>query len=164
MSRTKANQCDIDIIIIDERWKLIIKNPSAFCRFMIKKAFKHIDSTIKNPSLTIVLANDNFIKDLNYTYRSQNKPTNVLSFYSGELVEEKGKKITVLGDIVLSFETIKGESLTQGKDFTNHLKHIMLHGLLHLLGYDHKKLKDRKKMEKKEIEILLKENISNPYL
>jgi probable rRNA maturation factor len=105
-------------------------------------------------SLSIVLANDAYIRELNHTYRGKDKATNVLSF------EGDGDE---LGDIILGYETVKQEAKSQGKSFEQHLAHLVLHGCLHLLGHDHEKPQDAHKMEILEIKLLAGLGFSNPY-
>ena len=115
--------------------------------------------------LSILLTNDEGIKKINKKYRKINKSTNVLSFPQNEqrLITEKTSKI-ILGDIVISLEKIMKESKLQNKKFSDHLTHMVIHGLLHLLGFNHEKLKDFKIMKKKEINVLSKLSISSPYV
>lgn len=105
--------------------------------------------------VAIVLADDDFIQRLNHQYRGKNKATNVLSFPN----EEES-----LGDIILAYETIEQEALTQGKDFKDHATHLIIHGILHLMGYDHENDEDAARMEAKEIKYLKQLGIKNPYL
>lgn len=105
--------------------------------------------------LSIVLANDEFIHALNKQYRSKDKPTNVLSFPNDE---------ESLGDVILAFETIMREAEEQGKSFKHHAAHLIVHGILHLMGHDHENTEDAEKMEAKEVKILKKLGVSNPYL
>ncbi len=120
--------------------------------------------------IAVVLADDAFIKTLNHTYRGKNKPTNVLSFPSDERIERHVKSLTkaqkdfALGDIVLALETIDSECEAQQKSFRHHVMHLLVHGTLHLLGYDHEDDKQASQMEKKEIKILEKLGVKNPYL
>ena len=118
-----------------------------------------------NAVLSIVLANDEFICELNKDYRGKNKRTNILSFaevidinYWDELTESNG-----LGDLVLSFDTINNESRDQGKSFSDHFCHLIIHGFLHLLGYNHIGESEASIMEGIEIKILNKLDINNPY-
>ncbi len=110
-------------------------------------------------SVTIVLTNDAEIKTLNHTYRKKNKPTNVLSFPNGEV--ENG--VRQLGDIILAYETIAAEAKAQEKPLKNHITHLAVHGVLHLLGFDHENEKDAGIMEACEITILARMGIANPY-
>jgi probable rRNA maturation factor len=105
--------------------------------------------------LAIVLANDAFVQDLNHKFRGKNKPTNVLSFPNDD---------APLGDVVLAYETIVAEAEQQEKTFRDHSAHLLVHGVLHLMGYDHESEKDAAAMEKKEINILKKLGVKNPYL
>jgi len=106
--------------------------------------------------LSLVLASDEMTHQLNATYRHKDRPTNVLSFPSCE------PKIC-LGDIVLSFETIQNEAIDQGKPFDHHVAHLFIHGVLHLMGHDHIEDDERVVMEAKEIKILERLDIQNPY-
>ncbi len=106
-------------------------------------------------AFTLNFSNDAEIEALNKYYRGKAKPTNVLSFPS----DEAG----YLGDIILAFETVLRESSQQNKNFEHHTLHLIVHGLLHLLGYDHEKEKEAQKMEKLEISILAEFGIGNPY-
>ena len=104
--------------------------------------------------LSIAFVNDARIQELNRDYREKDKPTNVLSFpMDGAL----------LGDIVLAFETIAGEAKEQGKIFEHHLTHLIVHGFLHVLGYDHLDDKSAAEMEAIEITTLAQLGIDNPY-
>ena len=99
---------------------------------------------------------------LNYRWRKKNQNTNVLSFPVKSFIKE-GKHLFI-GDIVLSYETIKKESIQRKINFRDHFLHLCLHGMLHLLGYDHKKQKEEIEMENIEIKLLSLINIQNPYL
>jgi probable rRNA maturation factor len=123
--------------------------------------------------LAVLLVSDLQIKKINFEFRQKNKPTNVLSFPSLDenLVRKIGLKKAVkpynyilLGDIVISYQTVKKESLAQKKKFRDHLTHLILHSILHLIGHDHKDEKMATKMESLEIKILKQIGISNPYI
>ena len=86
--------------------------------------------------LSLVFADDAMVQGLNAEWRGKDQPTNVLSFPSFAL--KPGDKLPpVLGDIILAFETVKREAVEETKTFENHVSHLLLHGFLHLLGYDH---------------------------
>jgi probable rRNA maturation factor len=120
--------------------------------------------------INILLTDDAAIQRLNKIYRGHDKPTNVLSFPSLQPEEVsilfKSAKTNVpiiLGDVVLAFQTIQQESIVQKKSFDDHLVHLAVHGVLHLLGFDHEKDEDAAIMESLEIEILSSLTIPNPY-
>jgi len=92
---------------------------------------------------------------LNKKFRHQDKPTDVLSFSS----QEKGE----LGDIILAYETVMQEAKESGTPALHHTLHLIIHGFLHLLGYDHEKMEEAEHMEHLEIQILKALNIKNPY-
>ncbi len=92
---------------------------------------------------------------MNYNYRNQKKPTNILSFILSER--------PLIGDIILCHPVIKNEARNQNKKIKAHYAHLLIHGYLHLLGYSHEKQSDADKMEKKEVQILKKNGFQNPY-
>jgi len=100
-------------------------------------------------------------QNLNYTYRSKDKPTNVLSFPS-EIPDFV--KSTHLGDLAICAAVIEREAIEQSKPFDHHWAHISIHGILHLLGYDHIEDDDADEMEALEIDLLTKLGVENPYL
>lgn len=102
------------------------------------------------------------IQELNRLYRKQDKPTNVLSF-SPEIPSNIPQDVIYLGDIVLCADIIHEEALDQNKTIEAHWAHMVLHGILHLLGYDHVKDEDAIVMESLEIQLLGKLGVNNPY-
>ncbi len=100
------------------------------------------------------------IQVLNKEYRSKNQVTNVLSF-SSDIPLEIGKSI--LGDVVICVDVVREEAVLGDKAFSDHLNHMAIHGILHLLGYDHEDLTSANKMERIEIEFLKKIGVNNPY-
>ncbi len=126
-----------------------------------KKSFiclKDLDCNIK---ILISFIDDDTMSKLNCNYRKKEGSTNVLSF---SYCINESKSSFYLGEIFCAFQTISKEAINQGKDFYDHLRHLILHGILHLLGYDHIKEKDAIIMEALEVKILKKYFILNPYL
>lgn len=142
---------DITLEVADVRWKRAVR----MYRKTVEEACQTACRGKKKRELAVVLASDAMVKELNHTYRGKNKPTNVLSF-PGEGAS--------LGDIVLALETVKKEAAAQGKSVRDHTIHLLVHGVLHLLGHDHEKEKNAAKMENEEIKILKKLGVKNPYL
>ena len=103
---------------------------------------------------------DEDIKILNQKYRNKSMPTNVLSFENDDISRVHTNEI---GDIAISYEYAIREAEEQKKTFHDHVMHLTLHGILHLLGYDHQLESDAEYMELKEVNILSKFNIMNPY-
>ncbi len=137
-------------------------------RMIVKKAISEVLKEMdfkKKYYLSVLLTDDNEIKKINKKYRKINKSTNVLSFPQNDerFITKKNSKI-ILGDIVISLEKIIKESKLQNKNLSDHLSHMVVHSLLHLLGFNHEKVKDFKIMKKKEINILSKLSISSPYV
>jgi len=118
------------------------------------------ESDIGESELLIRLVSPLEIQVLNKEYRSKNQVTNVLSFQS-DVPEEVGEQI--LGDVVICVDVVREEALVGGKVFLDHLIHMAIHGILHLLGHDHSDLTSADKMELIEINFLDKIGIKNPY-
>lgn len=106
------------------------------------------------------LSDDEEIQQLNAQFRGKNKPTNVLSF---PLDAEMADGTLYLGDIIISLPTVAREAAEQGKPPLHHLQHMMVHGMLHLLGHDHETDGEATTMETLETAILASMNIENPY-
>ena len=117
----------------------------------------------KNFYISIFVTNNINMKKINLKYRKKNKVTNVLSFPQNEIRSFGKSSVTILGDIVISLEKIFEESQEQRKQFYSHLSHMIIHSLLHLLGFDHNTKKNYEIMKKKEVSILSKMAIPSPY-
>ena len=115
---------------------------------------------VGDSELVVRLVSPIEIQALNKEYRLKNQVTNVLSF-SSDIPLEIGESI--LGDVVICVDVIREEAILGGKAFSDHLSHITIHGILHLLGYDHADLPSANKMEGIEIEFLKKIGVNNPY-
>jgi probable rRNA maturation factor len=116
--------------------------------------------TNKFYELTIRLVNADESQQLNDQYRHKNKPTNVLSF---PFEVPDGVELNLLGDIVICAHVVEKEAKAQNKALFDHWAHMVIHGCLHLLGYDHINDNDAEEMEALEITILTKLEINNPY-
>ena len=113
-----------------------------------------------NASINIKIIKDKEMLNLNNHFRNKETSTNVLSFTN----EDISKSITGnLGDIAINYDYILEESNEQNKTFDDHMIHMLIHGIYHILGFDHDNDKVANVMEKKEVTLLNKLNISNPY-
>ena len=110
-------------------------------------------------TVSLLLGDDVSVADLNQQFRGKKGPTNVLSFPPAPGTNQPG----FLGDIALAAETIVEQANFQGKRFEHHAAHLVVHGFLHLIGYDHEKPADAEAMEKRERAILASIGIEDPY-
>jgi probable rRNA maturation factor len=111
--------------------------------------------------ISVQLADDAQIRALNAQWRGVDKPTNVLSFPAAP--DGKIAGAPLLGDIVLGFETAEREAAEEGKSLADHCAHLVVHGFLHLLGFDHEDAAEADRMEALETDILAKLGIADPY-
>jgi len=143
-----------DVVVENKLWNKKINNPSNYIKKKINKIFKFNSLKIKHFSLTILLTGNSKMRYLNKKFRDKNKTTDVLSFPNLSTVDFKKKTNTeiYLGDIALSYEIINRRS--KDSNFDLEFDKMWIHGYLHLLGYDHKKVKDYKVMKKIEEKII----------
>lgn len=131
----------------------------------ISCAQQHVDNTTASPDvefeLTVRIVDRQEITALNHQYRHKNKATNVLSF-PAELPDHID--LPLLGDLVICADVVRQEAIEQHKTLTAHWAHMLVHGTLHLLGYDHIDDDEAKEMEDLEVIILDKLEVANPYL
>ena len=110
----------------------------------------------KDAELSLLICDDNLIQELNGQWRGKHNPTNVLSF-SGD------NSSPLLGDIVISVDTVQREAALENKIVEDHITHLIVHGFLHLFGYDHESEVEAEEMENLETQILGELGIANPY-
>lgn len=110
---------------------------------------------------SLVLTDDARIRVLNRDWRGFDKPTNVLSFPAADADEEDPGPL--LGDVIVARETAAREAEEEGKSFDDHVAHLLVHGLLHLFGFDHETDAEAEEMEALEVEILAGLGIADPY-
>ena len=137
-----------NVISGHSNWTKILKNPNDYLNKRLKILSKEPSFKSKNHEFSVLLTNNKKMKKLNLKFRKKNKPTDVLSFP----IEIKDKKFLYVGDIAISYEIIKNRS--KEKNFFTEFDRMWIHGYLHLIGYDHKKLDDFIKMHRKEKSIL----------
>lgn len=161
------SQVEIDIQTKSSKWKKDKKieqfiNKTCLDLIFLSPIKSYLSKKNNFVELSISLVSDSQIKKINNQFRNKNKATDVLSFPSidPKILKTKKPSRIFIGDIILSFETIEKEAKN---GFYNHITHLILHSLLHLIGYDHELESEAKIMEEMEIKILKKLNIKNPY-
>ncbi|QXK91588.1 rRNA maturation RNase YbeY [Neoehrlichia mikurensis] len=149
----------ISITILRKKWYNVLKKPKTYIKQAINLSLNYLNILKYNPIISIVLADDILLHQLNYKYRKKDKPTNVLSFTYEALSYN-----CCLGEIFISLDTIIKESIELEIPAIDHTAHMLIHGLLHILGYDHKTSEETSKMQSLEIILLGKLGIKNPYI
>ena len=150
---------DIDINVGDESWADEIMEPEPFAACAVGAVWPLLESPVIG-ELSIALVNDAAIQMLNRDYRGKDAPTNVLSFPASG---PEDSPAPMMGDIVLARETILREAKAAGKTPADHITHLIIHGFLHLQGYDHETDGEAAIMEAIEIDALCRLGIDNPY-
>ncbi len=155
----------VDVVIEDSRWEA--SDIATLAERAASAVLSHL--AIDGAEIALLACDDARIAELNAEFREKPTPTNVLSWPSEERsADEPGgtpypPEDLELGDIAIAYETCAREAEAQGKEFVNHVCHLLVHGTLHLLGYDHIDEKDAGLMEGLEVEILGKLGIADPY-
>ena len=116
--------------------------------------------SIEDSNINLSFISSEEMQELNKQFRGIDKDTNVLSFENQDISREHTK---VLGDIAICYPYVVNEAIVSEKDLDSHISHMFIHGILHILGYDHANESEADNMESKEIEFLSKFNIINPY-
>jgi len=150
LTQTKK-MISVGVVSENNLWNKKIKKKDIFFNKLVKFFPKKYRFIGKKISLSILLSDNKRIKKLNKSFRNKDKPTDVLSFPFEKKLNLK--KNTYLGDIVISYEFMNKSKNLTNLDFKNKVIKIFIHGFLHLLGHDHVKLKDFKKMSKEEEKI-----------
>ncbi len=145
----------IDIALLDDRWARDIADPEALCTEAARAAANAI-KTPQSADLSVAFMDDAQIQTLNAQYRGKDKPTNVLSFPPDGFNP-------VMGDIALAYETCAREAAEKNISLRAHTVHLIVHGYLHLSGYDHLEEAQAVQMEALEIAALKTLGLDNPY-
>ncbi len=166
-----AGTPDIDVVIGHAIWRDALDEPAALCRDAAKAA---LDAAGFGPlaprvELGVRLADDAELRRLNHRYRDRDAPPNVLSFAASDAMPGRPPALPddgaplALGDVVLALETVLDEAGVQGKTVADHVGHLVVHGVLHLVGYDHECDADANIMEGLETAVLAGLGIADPY-
>ncbi len=153
-----------DISIEDPAWLKKRLGLQKMLEIVLTDTWKHVKGKSKaSPLISAVFTNDEAIRKINKKFRKKNKPTNVLSFQVWPQASALPPTIIPAGDLVFAIETIEREAREARISFKHHLTHLMVHGFLHLFGYDHMNDEEAEIMEALEIKILKKMGVKNPY-
>ena len=145
---------DIDAVVEADGWRAALgEDPEALAVRELRAAATGEDI---NGAVSVLFADDAAVRAMNRTFRGKDAPTNVLSFPAPD-------GFGALGDIALALETVAREAREQGKSVRAHAMHLLAHGLLHLVGYDHETDADAERMEARERAILAGLGIADPY-
>ena len=139
-----------EVLVDNSAWKKKIKNSSELFNRILKNFPKKYSFKNKKTIVTILLSNNLKIKKLNKIFRKKNKVTDILSFPINKKVNNK---IFYLGDIIISYEFMNKPKKINFIEFKEKVTKIFIHGFLHLMGYNHRKIKDFEKMNKEEIKL-----------
>ncbi|WP_269715100.1 rRNA maturation RNase YbeY [Caulobacter sp. NIBR2454] len=145
---------DIDVEIEDDAWTAALPQVEAL---VLEAALAALAKAGHTGGCVVLLTNDDAVHELNARFRERDQPTNVLSFPAPENPENS------LGDICLAFGVCEREAIEQGKPLAHHLQHLVAHGVLHLVGYDHLSDAEAEEMEALEREVLAGLGVPDPY-
>ena len=165
-----SENCLVQIMAPNEEWFRVLPDANQLATDVIQRAVRESGKVHSSSEVSVVFSDDRELQLLNKEYRSIDKPTNVLSFPGPELPAEDpnaytaGGRPQVLGDIVLALETTEREANEQGKELKHHVAHLLVHGTLHLLRFDHENDRDAELMENLERKVLAALGIGDPYV
>jgi probable rRNA maturation factor len=153
-----------DIVIEDERWASITGLEDLIPN-LAAETFRAARLSPENHSVSIALLSDAEVRGLNKAFRGKDAPTNVLSFPSSASAHARSREgePLFLGDVALAYETVVSEASAQGKTVVQHAAHLVVHGVLHLAGFDHDGDADAERMEAAEGAVLARFGIPDPY-
>lgn len=164
---------NVALRIDHEDWQIGVQEIDALCERAVRAGWvagrdalpksDPLSGTLSSPvEISVVLSDDQNVRDLNREHRGKDAPTNVLSF-PGDVENPFPGAEVLVGDVILAWETIAAEAAAAHKPVTDHVTHLLIHGVLHLLGYDHVREDDATVMERIEVDCLAGLGIEDPY-
>ena len=146
-------------------WDKLVRNAAEAA--IAESAFPQLAAGSRAVEISVLLTGDDKVRDLNAEYRGKHKLTNVLSFPMAEPDDLRGTTIAgpelLLGDIIVAHGVCEAEASDKGVSLEDHAAHLLVHGTLHLLGYDHHEESDAEDMEQREVRALARLGIADPY-
>lgn len=159
-ARRSSSSASVAVVVAAPEWQRRLRGAPRIARRAAHAALGA--SRRRQPTeLAVILADNRLSRRLNRTWRGKDKPTNVLSFPASDGGPQGVP--CLLGDVVLAGGVVAAEAEAQGKRLSAHLTHLVVHGVLHLLGHDHERDRDAERMEALEIRILRRLGVANPY-
>ena len=167
-----ASALQIDVTVSCPAWIEAVPGVEEVCRDAARAACAaNADRPVvpvAGAEASLVLADDEFVRALNRDYRNLDEATNVLAFASAGDNGDDGTPGApgaprILGDVVIAYETAATEAAAEAKSLADHLCHLVVHGMLHLLGYDHQTASEADRMERLEILVLCGLGVASPY-
>lgn len=169
MTSDRSSPAEISISADCPDWSAAVPDAAARVEAAARAALAAACPALGAAELSVLLADDGMLHELNRTWRGKDAPTNVLSFPATETAEgetprpEFAGAPLALGDVALAFETCRREAAADGKPLADHLTHLVVHGVLHLVGYDHEEEAAAERMEALETRILAGLGVPDPY-
>jgi len=160
---------EVDLVVEDDRWHETHPGLAEVCRVAVGAALAGAPGEVVGPrpvEVCVVATDDDTVRGFNRDMRRVDAPTNVLAFASREIPDLPAVapgEAEGLGDVVLALETVRREAAEKGLPLDHHLCHLLVHGVLHLLGYDHREDDEAEAMERLEARVLSGLGIADPY-
>ena len=162
--RATTGEPEVAVIVSARAWSGALPNAARVARRAARAALRQAGGgdRVRSAELSLLLADDARIRLLNRDYRGLDQATNVLAFAAAK-DDQVAPGPMMLGDVALAFETVAAEAADQMKSLEAHLSHLVVHGVLHLLGYDHERAEAAEQMERLEVVVLARLGIADPY-
>lgn len=164
-SSRRHAESDIDVAVVVEcsEWEAIAGLEAAITEAAHRALLAIGELREQEVAVTVALLSDAGVRALNAQFRGMDKATNVLSFAPASLAGVVPGSLKELGDIALAYETVAGEAREGGMAMLDHVRHLVVHGVLHLLGFDHETDADAERMEALETQVLHSLGVADPY-
>ena len=163
LSPSTRQRFRIDLTSDGADWTALAQRDASGCVAEIARAIPaHVGLPATGAAATVVLSHDAAVRALNKTWRGQDKATNVLSFPATARQQQPTRRLFV-GDVIVAEETLVREAGDLGIPIADHFRHLVLHGLLHLLGFDHASESEAASMESLETHVLASLGVADPY-
>ena len=164
MTGAAGESVSVEVSVSCEAWHVACRDVERLAEEAARAALADAPGNGAPAVVGIILTDDAEQRQLNRTYRGKDAPTNVLSFPMADpTAPQPAGSPVLLGDVVLAFETVAREAAEQHKPIADHLRHLVVHGVLHLLSFDHESDADAAIMEAREVEILKGLGVPAPY-